>query len=588
MKRRTNWKHKVFAGAISAALIFSMTGVGTFAGTLPSGNDPVRAEADGEEGTVIDMTSVSVSGVSYFYADTTGAPEDAVYKATVRGRMGSTEYTYQKSKLTQVADTGYYYAVPTGTALSGTLYGFSGGTDTTYASVYEGLGVSTDDSYDVVSSATNYTGVHAKDIPSLVVFGTDASGNKAITGLKLNRSVAAVSDAESYVNAKILNAVGEPLTSEQEALLGVTLKANPTVAPPADTVHTALEKVEYTSTKYGVGDFAVYPDATVDGYVWSEYWSNVYAVTISDGTTTAGAVHWIDMYGESATAGPHYNKVELAINNGKVPDTCSNAATVNRYAAFFDENGNVKAGTYTIKIYAEGYDTLTAEVKIGIELADKTADYTGSAIEIDPAVVYGTSLEAEYTYYTDAACTDALAEAPVQAGTYYVKASIASVGLASNTAVLTIKDPQTPGDEDTPAEDENKPEVKPDQNMDIDQTETAPAAEPAKDTPKSKPAAVKKTAQKIKVTTKSKKLKWSKLNKQKLTFKIKAAASGKGKLTFKKVKGNKKITVSKAGKVTVKKGLKKGTYKVRVKVSAAAKGNYKKAAKTVTVKVVVK
>lgn len=42
------------------------------------------------------------------------------------------------------------------------------------------------------------------------------------------------------------------------------------------------------------------------------------------------------------------------------------------------------------------------------------------------------------------------------------------------------------------------------------------------------------------------------------------------------------------GKVTVKKGLKKGTYKIKVKVSAAGDANHKKAAKNVTVTVRVK
>ena len=56
-----------------------------------------------------------------------------------------------------------------------------------------------------------------------------------------------------------------------------------------------------------------------------------------------------------------------------------------------------------------------------------------------------------------------------------------------------------------------------------------------------------------------------------------------GDVTFKKVSGDKKITVAKNGKVTVKKGLKKGTYTLKVKVTG-------KTVKTTTakVKVVVK
>ena len=42
------------------------------------------------------------------------------------------------------------------------------------------------------------------------------------------------------------------------------------------------------------------------------------------------------------------------------------------------------------------------------------------------------------------------------------------------------------------------------------------------------------------------------------------------------------------GKVTVKKGLKKGTYKIKVKVSAAGDNNYKSGNKTVTLTIKVK
>ena len=46
---------------------------------------------------------------------------------------------------------------------------------------------------------------------------------------------------------------------------------------------------------------------------------------------------------------------------------------------------------------------------------------------------------------------------------------------------------------------------------------------------------------------------------------------------------------TKTGKITVKKGLKKGTYKVKVKVKAAGNANYKASKeKTVTVTVKVK
>ncbi|MBR1731439.1 MAG: Ig-like domain-containing protein [Ruminococcus sp.] len=62
-----------------------------------------------------------------------------------------------------------------------------------------------------------------------------------------------------------------------------------------------------------------------------------------------------------------------------------------------------------------------------------------------------------------------------------------------------------------------------------------------------------------------------------------------GKVTFKKASGDKKITITSAGKLTVKKGLKKGkTYSVKIKVTAAGSAKYAAATKTITVKVKVK
>ena len=83
-------------------------------------------------------------------------------------------------------------------------------------------------------------------------------------------------------------------------------------------------------------------------------------------------------------------------------------------------------------------------------------------------------------------------------------------------------------------------------------------------------------------TVKAKAKKKTKIKKTK-AFVIKDA---KGALTFAKLSGNAKITVSKAGKVTVKKGLKKGnTYKVKVLVAAKGKKPYAPAMKIVTLKV---
>ena len=66
-------------------------------------------------------------------------------------------------------------------------------------------------------------------------------------------------------------------------------------------------------------------------------------------------------------------------------------------------------------------------------------------------------------------------------------------------------------------------------------------------------------------------------------------AKNKGKVTFKKRSGSsKRLTISKAGVITVKKGTKKGTYKIRVRATARGNSNYRKGYKNVTVKVRVK
>lgn len=66
-----------------------------------------------------------------------------------------------------------------------------------------------------------------------------------------------------------------------------------------------------------------------------------------------------------------------------------------------------------------------------------------------------------------------------------------------------------------------------------------------------------------------------------------AISNAKGTVTYAKKSGNNKITINRStGKITVKKGLGKGTYKLRVNVKASGNSSYK--AKTVTVTVTIK
>ena len=105
-------------------------------------------------------------------------------------------------------------------------------------------------------------------------------------------------------------------------------------------------------------------------------------------------------------------------------------------------------------------------------------------------------------------------------------------------------------------------------------------------------ATVTRKANTLKVKAKKPSLKYKKLKKKKLTIKKAKAFTIKkaeGKVTFKKLKGNKKIKINKkSGVITVKKGLKKGSYPLKVKVTAAGNADYKAGSKTVTVKIKVK
>ena len=92
----------------------------------------------------------------------------------------------------------------------------------------------------------------------------------------------------------------------------------------------------------------------------------------------------------------------------------------------------------------------------------------------------------------------------------------------------------------------------------------------------------------LSVKAKTAKIKYVCLKKKTRTLAITRAITfskkGQGAVTYAKASGNSKITIAKkTGKITVKKGLKKGTYKVKVKVKAAGNANYEASAvKTVT------
>ena len=95
------------------------------------------------------------------------------------------------------------------------------------------------------------------------------------------------------------------------------------------------------------------------------------------------------------------------------------------------------------------------------------------------------------------------------------------------------------------------------------------------------------------VKGKTAKVKYKKVRKKTRTVavsKVLNITKGTGPYLFVKLSGKKKITINKTtGKVTVKKKLKKGTYKVKVKVMSKGNATYKASSwKTVTFKIKVK
>ncbi len=98
-----------------------------------------------------------------------------------------------------------------------------------------------------------------------------------------------------------------------------------------------------------------------------------------------------------------------------------------------------------------------------------------------------------------------------------------------------------------------------------------------------------KSANPMKVKATAKTVKASKVKKAKQVVKPLKVSGAEGTVSYKKTGGSGKLTINKKnGKVTVKKGTKKGTYKIKVTVTAKGNGTYKKGTKKVTVTVKVK
>ena len=103
---------------------------------------------------------------------------------------------------------------------------------------------------------------------------------------------------------------------------------------------------------------------------------------------------------------------------------------------------------------------------------------------------------------------------------------------------------------------------------------------------------INKASNPVKISGRSFLVNYSKLSKSKQSIKVGKVlkiSKAKGKLSYEKVSGNEGIKINKTtGKVTLAKGMKKGTYKVKITVTDDGGTNYKSKSKTVKATVKVK
>ena len=106
-----------------------------------------------------------------------------------------------------------------------------------------------------------------------------------------------------------------------------------------------------------------------------------------------------------------------------------------------------------------------------------------------------------------------------------------------------------------------------------------------------KPETVKKAKQPMTVKATDVKVSYKKLKKSKQTVKVLVVKKAQGTVSYSKIsKGSSsKLTVDKkTGKITVKKGTKKGIYKINIKITAKGNSKYLAGTKTVSAKIKVK
>ena len=208
------------------------------------------------------------------------------------------------------------------------------------------------------------------------------------------------------------------------------------------------EALNNYNIKYNIADFIIEErpisvKATADGKTYDGTVNSVKIPVITEGTLASG---------ENAILEQIFINKNVGTDKTLIP-TCK----------IYNELDSETTSNYDITVIQATGEIIPAIPTIS--LADKTSNYTGSPISIEPAAVTGVleeipSGDITYTYYIDRACTtlttpansgaSANGQAPVYAGTYFVKATIAAT---QNYSSQTTAAPGTlivlPADGDT-------------------------------------------------------------------------------------------------------------------------------------------
>lgn len=274
---------------------------------------------------------------------------------------------------------------------------------------------------------------------------------------------------------------------------------------------------------------------------------------------------------------------------------------------------NVNAGTAVVKITGTGsyMGTMTKNFTItpaSIEKAAVTAAsgiYTGSAITPAPVVKLGSvtlKKDTDYTVAFNNNINAGKAEAVVTGKGNYAGTARGTFNIepaSIDKAKVTVKAATYTGKARTPAPVVKIGSVTLKKNTDYTvkysnnkKVGTAKVTITGKGnytgivTGKFK---INKAANTMTLSASNKTVKYSKVKKAGQTVSPITVKKAKGKVKYAKYSGTKNIIINKnTGKITVKKGTKKGKYTIKVKVTAAGNSSYKKLEKRVTFKVTVK